>query len=146
VTSSRYNGSSAGVHGWDLKRKLVSKGANIFTDTLLQPSVSNLTRSFRLYKRDVLGKTIAKVQSKGYVFQMELICLAKLMGYTIAEIPITFVDRLYGESAEMRLSSTRRGSSIYGIAFETKRARIDGLGRDVSRSRLSLALACMSRT
>jgi dolichol-phosphate mannosyltransferase len=46
----------------------------------------------------VLGKAITKVQSKGYVFQMELICLATSMGYTVAEIPITFVDRLYGES------------------------------------------------
>jgi dolichol-phosphate mannosyltransferase len=98
VTGSRYNGSSAGVYGWDLKRKLISKGANIFADTLLQPGVSDVTGSFRLYKRDVLGKTIANVQSKGYVFQMELICLAKSMGYTVAEIPITFVDRLYGES------------------------------------------------
>lgn len=98
VTGSRYNGSSAGVYGWDLKRKLISKGANIFADTLLQPGVSDVTGSFRLYKRDVLGKTMANVQSKGYVFQMELICLAKSMGYTVAEIPITFVDRLYGES------------------------------------------------
>jgi len=98
VTGSRYNGSGAGVYGWNLKRKLVSKGANIFADTLLQPGVSDLTGSFRLYKRDVLGKTMAKVQSKGYVFQMELICLAKAMGYTVAEVPITFVDRVYGES------------------------------------------------
>lgn len=100
VTGSRYTSSRAGggVYGWDLKRKLVSKGANIFADTLLQPGVSDLTGSFRLYKRNVLGKAIANVQGKGYVFQMELICLAKSMGYTIAEVPITFVDRLYGES------------------------------------------------
>ena len=41
---------------------------------------------------------IAKVQSKGYVFQMELIVLARALGYTIAEVPISFVDRLYGDS------------------------------------------------
>jgi dolichol-phosphate mannosyltransferase len=98
VTGSRYIGDGAGVYGWDLKRKLVSKGANIFADTLLQPGVSDLTGSFRLYKRDVLAQTMAKVQSKGYVFQMELICLAKSLGYTVGEVPITFVDRVYGES------------------------------------------------
>ncbi|TAQ88761.1 Dolichyl-phosphate beta-D-mannosyltransferase [Chlorociboria aeruginascens] len=98
ITGTRYNGKGAGVYGWDLKRKLVSKGANIFADTLLQPGVSDLTGSFRLYKRDVLSQAMAKVQSKGYVFQMELICLAKSMGYTVAEVPITFVDRVYGES------------------------------------------------
>jgi dolichol-phosphate mannosyltransferase len=97
VTGTRYAGDG-GVFGWDLKRKFVSKGANIFADTMLRPGVSDLTGSFRLYKRDVLEKVITKVQSKGYVFQMELMVLAKSMGYTVAEVPISFVDRVYGES------------------------------------------------
>jgi dolichol-phosphate mannosyltransferase len=46
----------------------------------------------------MLQDVISKVQSKGYVFQMELIVLAKSMGYSIAEVPITFVDRVYGDS------------------------------------------------
>ena len=37
VTGTRYAGNG-GVYGWDLKRKLVSKGANIFADTLLRPA------------------------------------------------------------------------------------------------------------
>jgi len=98
VTGTRYSGEDGGVYGWDLKRKLVSKGANIFADTMLRPGLSDLTGSFRLYKKGVLEKVIAKVQSKGYVFQMELIVLAKSMGYTVAEVPISFVDRMYGES------------------------------------------------
>lgn len=97
VTGTRYAGNG-GVFGWDLKRKVVSRGANLFADTMLRPGVSDLTGSFRLYKKDVLDKVIAKVQSKGYVFQMELMVLAKSMGYTVAEVPITFVDRLYGDS------------------------------------------------
>ena len=35
---------------------------------------------------------------QGYVFQMEMIIRARQFGYTIGEVPITFVDRLYGES------------------------------------------------
>jgi len=97
VTGTRYAGDG-GVYGWDLKRKLVSKGANIFADTFLRPGVSDLTGSFRLYKKDVLQEVVAKVQSKGYVFQMELMVLAKSMGYTVAEVPISFVDRVYGDS------------------------------------------------
>jgi len=97
VTGTRYAGDG-GVYGWDLKRKLISKGANIFADTLLRPGVSDLTGSFRLYKKDMLHDVITKVQSKGYVFQMELIVLAKSMGYSIAEVPISFVDRVYGDS------------------------------------------------
>ncbi|PQE26910.1 dolichol-phosphate mannosyltransferase protein [Rutstroemia sp. NJR-2017a BVV2] len=101
VTGTRYSsrdGLYGGVFGWDLKRKVVSRGANLFADTMLRPGVSDLTGSFRLYKKDVLEKAIAKVQSTGYVFQMELMVLAKSMGYTVAEVPISFVDRVYGES------------------------------------------------
>ena len=39
------------------------------------------------------------VKGKTYVFQMEVIVRAKIQkGYSIEEVPIIFVDRLYGES------------------------------------------------
>ena len=97
VTGTRYAGDG-GVFGWDLKRKFVSRGANLFADTVLRPGVSDLTGSFRLYKRNVLEKVIAVTESKGYTFQMEMMVRAKGMGCTVAECPISFVDRVYGES------------------------------------------------
>jgi dolichol-phosphate mannosyltransferase len=97
VTGTRYRGNG-GVHGWDLKRKFVSRGANLFADTILRPGVSDLTGSFRLYKREVLEAVIKKTESKGYTFQMELMTRAKAMGYKVEEVPIGFVDRVYGES------------------------------------------------
>jgi dolichol-phosphate mannosyltransferase len=101
VTGTRYrskNGLVGGVYGWDLKRKLTSQGANILADFLLNPGVSDLTGSFRLYKKEALVKVIEKTQSKGYTFQMEMMVRAKAMGLKVEECPITFVDRLYGES------------------------------------------------
>lgn len=65
---------------------------------LLRPGVSDLTGSFRLYKRSVLEALVERNQSKGYAFQMEMMVLARTMGYKIAEVPITFVDRVYGDS------------------------------------------------
>jgi dolichol-phosphate mannosyltransferase len=97
VTGTRYAGNG-GVYGWDLKRKFVSRGANLFADTLLRPGVSDLTGSFRLYKKQVLEKVIKSTESKGYTFQMEMMVRAKAMGFTVAEVPISFVDRVYGES------------------------------------------------
>lgn len=97
VTGTRYAGNG-GVYGWDLKRKLVSRGANLFADTVLQPGVSDLTGSFRLYRKAVLQEVITRTESKGYSFQMEMMVRAKGMGFKVAEVPITFVDRLYGES------------------------------------------------
>ena len=48
VTGTRYAGSG-GVHGWNLKRKTISRGANYVTQVLLRPGVSDLTGSFRFY-------------------------------------------------------------------------------------------------
>lgn len=104
VTGTRYAGDG-GVFGWDLKRKLVSRGANLFADTVLRPGVSDLTGSFRLYKKSVLQKVISSTESKGYTFQMEMMVRAKAMGCTVAEVPISFVDRVYGTS----------GCSVYNL-------------------------------
>ncbi|CAN6487141.1 unnamed protein product [Victoria cruziana] len=81
VTGTRYV-QGGGVHGWTLMRKLTSRGANVLAQTLLWPGVSDLTGSF----------------SKGYVFQMEMIVQASRKGHHIEEVPITFVDRVYGSS------------------------------------------------
>lgn len=101
VTGTRYakrGNQRGGVYGWDLFRKFTSRTANLIADVMLMPGVSDLTGSFRLYKKNVLGKVITSTQSKGYSFQMEMMVRAKALGYKVEECPITFVDRLYGES------------------------------------------------
>ncbi|KAM0928108.1 hypothetical protein ACQ4PT_002275 [Festuca glaucescens] len=97
VTGTRYV-NNGGVHGWNLMRKLTSRGANVLAQTLLRPGASDLTGSFRLYKRSVLEDVISSCVSKGYVFQMEMIVRATRKGYHIEEVPITFVDRVFGIS------------------------------------------------
>ncbi|XP_048592757.1 dolichol-phosphate mannosyltransferase subunit 1 isoform X1 [Brassica napus] len=97
VTGTRYV-KGGGVHGWNLMRKLTSRGANVLAQTLLWPGVSDLTGSFRLYKKSVLEDVISSCVSKGYVFQMEMIVRATRKGYHIEEVPITFVDRVFGTS------------------------------------------------
>jgi len=97
VTGTRY-APGGGVWGWGVYRKLVSRVANYLADLALGLGVSDLTGSFRLYKKEVLKRLMSVVESRGYVFQMEMIVRARQFDYTIAEVPITFVDRVYGES------------------------------------------------
>ncbi|TFK76610.1 dolichol-phosphate mannosyltransferase [Pluteus cervinus] len=107
VTGTRYRSTSTpylaearpgGVHGWDVRRKVISRGANFLASTVLGPGVSDLTGSFRLYRVGVLRHIISETKSKGYVFQMEMMVRARALGYSIGEVPITFVDRIFGES------------------------------------------------
>ncbi|EAT37808.1 AAEL010227-PA [Aedes aegypti] len=97
VSGTRYKGEG-GVYGWDFKRKLISRGANFLSQLLLRPNASDLTGSFRLYKKEALKELISRCKSKGYVFQMEMIVRARQLNYTVGEVPISFVDRVYGQS------------------------------------------------
>ena len=67
VTGTRYL-PGGGVYGWDLNRKLTSRVANYMASTLLNPDASDLTGSFRLYKKEVLEAIIPKVKSRGFIF------------------------------------------------------------------------------
>ena len=86
------------VSGWDVRRKLTSRVANYLATILLNPAVTDLTGSYRLYMRDVIEDIMSAIQGLGYVFQMEILVRARQRQYSIAEVPITFVDRIYGES------------------------------------------------
>jgi len=113
VSGTRYAGDG-GVNGWDVKRKIISRGANYVTQILLRPGASDLTGSFRLYKKDVLEKLVSSCVSKGYVFQMEMIVRARQLNYTIGEVPISFVDRVYGES---KLGGNEIFQFVKGLLF-----------------------------
>ena len=97
VTGTRYN-LGGGVYGWNPLRKIISRGANFLASFLLRPGVSDLTGSYRLFKKNVFEDLVKDVKNGGYAFQMEIIIRAVYHGCHVEEIPITFVDRVMGKS------------------------------------------------
>ena len=98
VSGTRYR-KGGGVSGWDTKRKLTSCGANFLASFLLQTGgASDLTGSFRMYERHAIEQILPQVKCTGYAFQMEILVRAHKAGMIIGEVPIVFVDRIYGES------------------------------------------------
>jgi dolichol-phosphate mannosyltransferase len=116
VTGTRYQ-KGGGVSGWNWKRKLTSRGANVLASTLLGLQVSDLTGAYRLYRRSVLDGLLASVTSKGYAFQMEMIARATASGASIAEVPIVFVDRVFGQSKLGRNEYTMFISGLVHLFF-----------------------------
>jgi len=119
VTGTRYR-TGGGVFGWDWIRKLTSRGANFLAEAALSPGVSDLTGSFRLYKRPVIEKIMKSMKGGGYVFQMEIIIRARQFGFTVAEVPIEFVDRIYGESKLGAGEITQYLKGIWTLAWDTE--------------------------
>lgn len=57
-------------------RKLTSRVANFIASWALGSNFSDLTGSFRLYKKEVLEELMGTVTTKGYAFQMEILITA----------------------------------------------------------------------
>ena len=98
------------VKNWPLKRILMSYFASVYVRIILLIGIKDTTAGFKCYKRKVLETiNLDAVIFKGYAFQICMKYAALKHGFKIAEVPITFVDRLYGVS--------KMNSGIFKEAF-----------------------------
>ncbi len=97
VIGSRYVRGGRTV-GWPLRRRVVSRGANLMARLLLGLDVRDATSGFRAYRREVFGLIARKSILNDFNFQVEAIYIAKKHGYRVMEVPITFVERAAGRS------------------------------------------------
>lgn len=97
VTATRY-AKTGMVCNWPFRRKFHSMFSNYFARNILGLSSSDLTGSFRCYKTSFLKEVVPKIICKNFGFQMEIIARAEKMNRKIAEVPIVFYDRVFGES------------------------------------------------
>jgi dolichol-phosphate mannosyltransferase len=101
VLGSRYV-PGGGVRDWGLVRRLISRGASLYTRLLLMP-VRDATGGFKCFRRAVLERLdLDAITSRGYMFQIETTFRARRAGFRVVEIPITFADREVGGSKMSR--------------------------------------------
>ena len=87
------------VEGWPIRRKLLSKGGSFYARSVLGVTIKDLTGGFKCFKREVLETVgLDKVVTAGYGFQIELTWRALQAGFIVKEVPITFRDRVAGQS------------------------------------------------
>jgi dolichol-phosphate mannosyltransferase len=95
---SRYT-AGGGVEGWPLKRRLMSKGVNLYARSLLGLKPKDCSGAYRCYRTSLLSRVdFDVVRSRGYSFQEEILWHLKRLGARFAEVPITFADRERGLS------------------------------------------------
>lgn len=101
VLASRFVSGGKVDETWAWWRKLLSWFANsVYVRLVLNTHLRDSTGGFRLWRRETLvGMDIQnRIQSNGYVFQVEMAYVALRLGYKIKEIPIYFPDRKEGQS------------------------------------------------
>jgi len=87
------------IVGWNFWRKFMSNGAMWLSRLFLGLRPHDVTAGFRCFKRRVLETIpLDEIRSNGYAFQEELLYRTQKLGFTIFEIPVTFIDRQKGKS------------------------------------------------
>ena len=93
---SRYVGGIR-ILNWDVRRLLLSLGANKYVRLLGGLSPADCTSGFRAYKVEALKQTrFPDITAAGYSFLPEL--LFALRDVRIAEVPVCYTERRAGES------------------------------------------------
>ncbi len=98
VLGSRYV-TGGGVARWGPLRRLISRAGSAYARLVLGLRIRDLTGGFKCFRRTVLDTVpLDDVAAAGYVFQIEMTYRTILAGFTVKEIPITFTERVRGQS------------------------------------------------
>lgn len=109
---SRYT-KGGKVENWPLGRVLMSYFASVYVRMILFIGISDTTAGFMCYSRKVLeAMKLENIQFTGYAFQIEMKYATKRKGFKVIEVPITFTDRIYGDS---KMSSGIFKEAFWGV-------------------------------
>jgi dolichol-phosphate mannosyltransferase len=110
MIGSRYI-SGGGVEGeFNLKRKFMSTGINLYARLLLGLKTKDNSGSFRCYRVSKLAQIdLDRVRSRGYSFQEEFLFWCRVVGCRMGETPILFENRRAG------YSKINRGEAIEAL-------------------------------
>lgn len=101
------------VENWPKTRIFISKGASLYVKLITGIPVNDTTSGFVCYRSEVLQSiNLDSIHFKGYGFQIEMKYVAYHLGYILKEIPITFTNRVLGQS---KMSSAIFGEAFWGV-------------------------------
>lgn len=99
VLGSRYVPGGATASNWPWHRRALSAWANFYVNAILRLRVKDATAGFKAWHAHTLRTIdVASVRSNGYAFQVEMNYRVVRCGMRIAEVPITFEERVDGVS------------------------------------------------
>ena len=87
------------IPDWSWHRRALSRWGNRYAAAVLGIDVTDATSGYRAYRAEALaGIDFHTVQADGYGFQVEMAYRVLASGGRIVEVPISFTDRVRGES------------------------------------------------
>jgi len=84
--------------GWHQIRLIISRLANILASATVGMWIRDCTSGLRCYSKEYVKTVLSSLHSQTYEIQIETIKQARLQGFEVKEIPITFMNRKCGKS------------------------------------------------
>jgi len=108
VIGSRYV-PGGGVEGeFNLKRKFMSTGINLYARMFLGLKTKDNSGSFRCYRVSKLAEMdFTRIKSRGYSFMEEILFWCRQVGCTFGETPIVFENRRAGISKINKMEAVK---------------------------------------
>ncbi len=99
VIGSRYTKGGSVDRDWSIFRKLLSRGASVYTRLILGLKVNDTTAGFKLFKAEAMQRLpLNDIDCNGYCFHIAVAYLSQKLNFQIVETPIYFQDRKFGTS------------------------------------------------
>jgi len=125
VLGARYVPGGKTVN-WPRSRWLISKTGNTYVRLALGLPLHDATGGYRAFRAATLEKIeLGTVDSRGYCFQVDLAWRALKQGLKVVEVPITFVERVYGASKMSRniVAEAMWRVTVWGVQDRLARLR-----------------------
>jgi dolichol-phosphate mannosyltransferase len=106
------------VENWSLMRRAISQGGSLYARTILGMPLRDCTGGFKCFRAEVLRRIdLDAIRSNGYAFQVEMNYRCHQAGFRIKELPITFPDRVAGQSKMSRRIVLEAALMVWRIRF-----------------------------
>lgn len=117
VIGSRYVDGGSTVN-WNLWRRSISRFGSFYARSLLGTNVRDFTGGFKCFDAAVLRAIdLDQADCYGYAINVELTYRAIARGFSVSEIPITFVDRQAGKSKMSKSTLTEAAWKVPSLRF-----------------------------
>ena len=91
--------SGGKIENWPWYRVAISRLGTAYASKALALPYRDLTSGYRVLSRNLISSLdLETISTKGYGFQIEIAFQSHLNGFSIIEVPITFVERSAGQS------------------------------------------------
>ncbi|MGG8408558.1 polyprenol monophosphomannose synthase [Streptomyces sp. 12297] len=124
------------VVNWPWHRQFLSRGGSTYSRLMLDVPIRDITGGFRAFRKETLeGLGLDQVASQGYCFQVDLARRSVEAGFHVVEVPITFVEREFGDSKMSRDIVVEALWRVTGWGVGTRASQLLGKAKSVAAKR-----------